>query len=112
MRIHDGGSPIKRDSPGRPGSTATYNIRRGVGYKESETTSERSWSVEPGLRKVDSNSSLDTLNFKMRQLSIINEQDFSAIDNSMMYKAKKQSESRNESECSPMLASPVVKRHH
>ena len=60
------------------------------------------------MKKVDSNSSLDTLNFKMRQLSIINEQDLSANENSMVYKSKKPSQSRVESECSPMLASPVV----
>ena len=49
------------------------------------------------MRPVESNSSLDTLNFKIRQLSIINEQESELL--------KKQ---ERESECSPMLASPMV----
>ena len=46
------------------------------------------------MRGVDSSSSLDISNLKIRQLSIINEQEF---------RPKK----GLESDCSPMLASPV-----
>ncbi len=47
------------------------------------------------MQHEESTSSLDTVNLKIRQLSIINEQDF--------YKQK----NPHESDCSPMLASPV-----
>ena len=48
------------------------------------------------IKHAESFESLDTVNFKMRQLSIINENE--------MFKPKGGNES---SDCTPMLASPV-----
>ena len=53
-------------------------------------------SAELKIKHVESSSSLDTVNFKIRQLSIINEHE--------MFKPKGGNES---SDCTPMLASPV-----
>lgn len=82
-------SPIRK-SPVRPTSAIQMHTK-GVLSQGSESN-----SAELKIKHVESTSSLDTVNFKIRQLSIINETE--------LFKPKNGNES---SDCTPMLASPV-----